>query len=542
MGYLKRSILVSVCTFSLSCSLSFAAGTHPETGEKLAEDQTFTYRILDEHASLDPQLAEDVTGAEVLRDLFEGLYNQDKMGNLVPGVALSHDVSADKTTYTFYLRKDAVWSDGKPVTAHDFVFAWRRLASKELASPYAWFIELMNIENAGAIVKGEKDPKELGVKAIDDHTLQVKLQTALPYFPLMTIHASTFPSPQWAIEAHGKEWTKPGNMVSNGAYVLAEHVPQERSVRVRNEKYWNNDATFIEKVVTLVINDENAAFTRFLAGELDRTKVPTGKFPELKEKYPEETVVFPRLCSYYYNINLSDSAPESLRDKRVRQALAYAVDRKIITQNVTKAGQFPAFTFTPEVTAGFSAPEVPFGKMSQQERDEKARELLVAAGYGKDNPLNLSLLYNSSESHKKIAIAISQMWKQKLGVQTTLANMEWKTFLERRGKQDYEIARAGWCGDYNEASTFLDLMHSQSGYNDSKYNNPDVDRLLKEAKTADNPQENYTRIEQIIAEDMPIIPIYHYTEDYMMRATLKNWPTKNAEQNWYSKDLYKVAE
>ncbi len=518
----------------------FAAKVPP--GTKLAEDQTFTYRALDEHSSVDPQIVEDVGGADIVRDLFEGLLNQDAEGNLIPGVAESWEASDGNMTYTFKLRKNAKWSNGDPVTAHDFVYAWRRLADPETASPYAWFMEVMSLENAKEVIAGEKDPSELGVSAPDDYTLVVKLSAPLPYFPAMTTHASTFPSPQKVIEKYGKEWTRPENIVSNGAYVLTEHVPNERLVRERNPMYWNDAETVIEKVVVLVINDDSVALTRYFAGELDRTEIPAGEYPRLKKEYPDEAHSFPRFCSYYYSFNLSDSGPEAFKDKRVRQALSYALDRNIITEQVLKGGQFPAYTFTPSVTANFTPPDVEYAKMTQAERDAKAKELMEAAGYNKDNPLKFELLYNTSEGHKKIATVAAQMWKQKLGVEATLANQEWKVFLESRGKQNFELARGGWCGDYNEASTFLDLLTTSSGYNDGKYSNPEVDKLMQDAKTAEDPNVNYTRVEEIIADEMPLIPVYHYTSVFMLNPAIKAWPVNNVEQNWYSRDLYKVAE
>ncbi|MFQ5622717.1 MAG: peptide ABC transporter substrate-binding protein [Paracoccaceae bacterium] len=521
---------------------ALAAGTHPVTGEPLADDQTFTYRVLDEHSSVDPQIVEDVSGSEIVRDLFEGLMNQDENGNLVPGVATGYEASEGNTVYTFHLRDNAKWSDGTPVTAGDFVYAWRRAADPATASPYAWFMDLMSLKNVGAIEKGEMATTELGVEAVDDRTLKVTLSAPLPYFPLMTTHATTFPTPKWVIDKYGAEWTKPGNIVSNGAYVLTEHVPQERSVRERNPLYWDNEHTIIDKVVALVINDENVALTRYLAGELDRTEVPAGQFPNMMKEHPEDAISFPRLCNYYYTFNLSDSGPEAFKDVRVRKALSYAVDRKVITDNILQGGQFQAYTFTPGATANFEVPEVEYAVMSQAERDAKAKELLAEAGYGPDNPLEFKMLYNTSESHKKIAIAMSQMWKQKLGVKATLENMEWKTFLDVRGKQDFQLARGAWCGDYNEASTFLDLVSSASGYNDGKYSNAEVDELMASAKTMADPSKNYTRVEQILADEMPVIPIYHYAGVYMLNPKLKNWPVNNVEQNWYSKNLYKVAD
>ncbi|SMR81625.1 oligopeptide transport system substrate-binding protein [Aliiroseovarius halocynthiae] len=522
---------------------AFADKMHPTTGEKLAEDQTFTYRVLDEHTSVDPQIVEDVSGSEIVRDLFEGLYNQDKDGNLVPGVATGYSTNDDKTVYTFTLRDNAKWSDGKPVTAQDFVYAWQRLADPATASEYQWYVEVMNLKNAGPVMAGEAPLSDLGVKAIDDHTLEVTLASSLPYFAKTTTHASTFPAPKWAIDEHGTDWIKPENIVVNGAYTLTEHVANERSVRERNPMYWDNENTIIDKTVALVINDENVALTRYQAGELDRTEIPAGQYPALEQSHPEEAVIFPRLCSYYYTINVSDSAPEFLKDVRVRQALSYAIDRDVITEKVLQAGEIPAYTFTPGATAGFEVPAVDYAGWSQDERNAKAVELMAEAGYGADNPIDLTLLYNTSEAHKKIALAVSQMWKQNLGVKVTLENQEWKTYLTTRGEQNYEVARAGWCGDYNEASTFLDLVQSGSGYNDAKYANEMVDSLLADAKTMDNPQPNYSKVEEIIAADMPIIPIYHYSEDYMLSPEIVgSWPVNNVEQNWYSKDLYKVAK
>jgi oligopeptide transport system substrate-binding protein len=538
MNVSTRSILLASAIAFASPALAAA----PE-GVALADDQTFTYRVLDEHSSVDPQIVEDVSGSEVVRDLFEGLYNQDADGNLVPGVALSHTISDDKLTYTFTLRPEAKWSDGNPVTAHDFVYGWQRLADPETASPYQWYVEVMGLANAGPVMAGEAPLEDLGVRAIDDHTLEVTLASPMTYFPLTTTHASTFPSPKWVIDEHGADWIKPGNIVTNGAYVLTEHVPQERSVRERNPMYWDNDNTVIEKVTALVINDENVALTRFLAGELDRTEVPAGQYPALKEEYPDTALSFPRLCNYYFNFNLSENGPEATQDVRVRKALSYAVNRDIIVENVLQGGQSPAYTFTPAATAGFEVPAVDYAGWTQEERNAKAVELLAEAGYGPDNPLELTYLYNTDEAHRKVAIAVSQMWKQTLGVDITLENQEWKTFLETRGNHDFEIARGAWCGDYNEASTFLDLVQTSSGYNDAAYSNAEVDALLAEAKAMDDPQANYTRVEEIIADEMPIIPIYHYAGVFMMNPAIAgSWPVQNVEQNWYSKDLYKVAQ
>ncbi len=542
---LKTKLMATTAAFLIAAGGAVYAdghATHPETGEALASDQTFTYRVGDESPSYDPGLVEDVDGADVVRDLFEGLMNQDAAGNLIPGVATGYEVSEDNLTYTFKLRDNAKWSNGDPVTAGDFVYAWKRAADPALGSPYAWYIELMSIENASAVIAGDMDPSELAVTAVDDTTLEVRLAQPLPYFPQMVTHGTTFPVHQATVEEHGSDWVLPENMVSNGAYVLTEFVPQERLVRERNPMYWDNDNTIIEKVVKLVVSDENVALTRYLAGEMDRTIVPAGQFPSLSQQYPEQAVSVPRACSYYYMFNLRDAAPDELKNADVRKALSLALDRDIIVEAVLAGGQKPAYTFTHWATAGFETPDIPMASMTQADRNAMAQELLAGAGYGSDNPLSIDLVYNTNESHKAVAIAVSQMWKQTLGVETTLANQEWQTFLEARNNGDFDVARGGWCADYNEASTFLDLMQSESGYNDSKYVNAEVDALLAEAKTSNNPQANYDKVEEFIAKDTPIIPIYHYASVYMYAEDLEGWPYENFEQNWYSKDLYKIAE
>ena len=516
-----------------------AAGTHPVTGEKLSDNQTFTYRLLDQFPTLDPQLNQDTSGFHIIRDLFEGLLNQDANGDLVPGVATDYAASDGNTTYTFTLRKDARWSNGDPVTAHDFAYAWRRAVDPATASPYGWYLELTEMVNAKEILAGNKPPAELGVRAADDRTLEVKLNTPLPYFPAMTTYATLFPAHRATIEAHGADWTAPGNMVSNGAYTLEKVVLNEYHTRVKNPMYWGADNVIIEKVTGLVINDSNQALTRYRAGELDHLdSLPPGQYPALKKELPDQATSVPRLCSYYYAFNHTGSGNPALHDVRVRRALGMAIDRDVIVNQVLKGGQWPAYNFTHLKTAGFTTPDIAYGKLGQTERDAEARRLIQESGVV---DLTLKLIYNTSESHKQIATVISQMWKQKLGVATELANFEWKTYLDIRRNQEFDVARSAWCGDYNEASTFLDLLTTTHGSNDGRYSNPKVDELMRASKTAENPGANYAEVERILAEDMAIVPIYHYANTFLLSADIKGWPYDNVENNWYSRNLYRVA-
>ena len=516
--------------------------THPETGVTLASDQSFTYSILDDFPSIDPALVEDVEGASVARDLFEGLMTEDATGTVKPGVATGYTVSDDGLTYTFTLRQNAKWSNGDPVVAGDFVYGMQRAADPETASEYAWYLTVMGLANAEAVTAGEMPVDALGVSAPDDYTVVLTIDAPRPYFPQMTTFPTTFPAHRATIEAYGDDWTKPEYMVSNGAYKLAEYVPQEKLVRVRNEMYWDNENTIIDEVTALIINDSNAALTRYLAGEIDFVMdVPAGQFPRLNAEYPGEALSFPNSCSYYYQFNQSDSGPEALQDPNVRRALSLAVNRDVIVDNVLAGGQRPAWTFTHWAINGWEQPDIPAADMTQEERNALAQELLAEAGYGPDNPLSLEILYNTSDSHQSVAVAIGQMWKQTLGVETTLANQEWATFLDTRGEQNYEIARSGWCADYNEPSTYIDLLTSGSNYNDGKFVDEQIDALAEEARTSEDPMSLYQEIERIASENTYFLPIYHYASVRMKAPDLMNWPTENLLQNWYSKDLYIAA-
>ncbi len=534
MNNFRLSLLLTIINFLL-IAIAHADKYHPLSGEKLSANQTFTYNIYSEPPSIDPQLVEDVTGYEITNDLFEGLVTENDDGTLAAAVAERWESNTSKDIYTFYLRKNAKWSNGDPVTAFDFEYAWKRSVDPLLASPQAGYMELMSVKNAADIKLGKKQPDELGVKALEKYIFQVELDTPLNYFPYMLTSATTMPAPEKVIKLLGDQWTKPGNMVSNGAYVLTQHVLNERLVRERNSYYWNNDKTIIDKVIAVSINESNQAYNRYLANELDKTDIPTGQFKRLKQSKPKQVHSNPRLCSYFYIFNV-EKAP--LNDVRVRQALSYTIDRDIITGTILGSGETAAYTFTPTKTANFSMPHLDYAELTQKQRIQKAKTLLLKAGYGTDNPLKVTILFNTSEAHKKIAIAISQMWKQSLGIEVTLENQEWKTFLESRKQGNFDIARAGWCGYYNEASAFLNMLLSDSEYNDANYKNHQLDTLMLQARQSNNPDKNYSRVEQIIATDFPIAPIYHYSEVFLLKDYVKGWPYKNIRNTWYSKNLY----
>ncbi|MEH6788532.1 MAG: peptide ABC transporter substrate-binding protein [Paracoccus sp. (in: a-proteobacteria)] len=527
-------------TTALLAALAMPAlAVQPAEGEKLAQNQTYTYWLLDAIKSLDPAKNTDVEGSDVLRSLFEGLMNEDAKGAMIPGVAESFEESDDKLTYTFRLR-DAKWSNGDPVTAGDFVYAWRRVVDPETASEYAWFMELMNIVNATEIVKGEKSPEELGVKAIDDKTLEVTLTTPTPYFIKTLSHATTYPVPQKVIEVEGDSWTQPGKLVGNGAFVLESHNLGVDITLKKNPDYWDAENVLMETVKGVTVNDNNVALTRYQAGELDRVQIPAGQYPRLKQEYPDQATSIPYACSYAYIYNVSEKGPEALKDVRVRRALSLAINRDIIVDNVLQGGQRPATTWTHWAIEGFEQPETELATLSQQEKTAKAKELLAEAGYGPDNPLNLTLQYNTDESHKKLAIAVQQFWKP-LGVNVTLNNVEWKVHTDRLQNQDFDVARYAWCGDYNEASTFLDWFRTD-GYNSGKWSNAEYDKLMADSKTAEDTTPLYKRAEEILAEEVPAAFVYHYAKVDMISPRIKGLPTENVLNTWYAKDLYRLAD
>ncbi|MTD39615.1 oligopeptide ABC transporter substrate-binding protein OppA [Erwinia sp. CPCC 100877] len=535
---MKNAFLNSCCALLLAGAFPSAYAADVPAGVVLDARQELVRHLKDEPVSLDPAKAVGLPEIQVIRDLFEGLVNQDEQGHTVPGVA-SKWQSNDNRIWTFSLRNDARWSDGTPVTAQDFVYSWRRLVDPQTTSPFAWFAGLAGILNARDITNGKMTPDKLGVTAVNARTLRVQLDRPVPYFPSLAASFALYPVKQANLERFGNAWTQPGNLVSNGAFVLRKRVVNEKLELGRNRQYWDNAKTVLNKVTFLPINQESAVTKRYLAGDIDITEsFPRQLYRKLMKEIPGQVYTPPQLGTYYYAFN-TEKGPTA--DVRVRQALSMSIDRRIIAEKVLGTGEKPAWRFTPDVTAGFTPEPSPLENISQPELNVQAKTLLQAAGYGPGRPLNLTLLYNTSENHQKIAIAVASMWKKNLGVQVKLQNQEWKTYIDSRNSGNFDVVRASWVGDYNEPSSFLTLLTSGHSGNIARFHHPGYDKVLNQAsQEVDDGQRNrdYNAAEKILQDQAPVAPIYQYTNGRLIKPWVKGYPINNPEDVAYSRTIY----
>ncbi|TKX28882.1 ABC transporter substrate-binding protein [Campylobacter aviculae] len=519
-------------------SFLFAAFLQAE--EKLAKEQVFTFNAGAAPQSLDPAKIDGAPEGFFTRNLFETLLVSDENDKPAPGVALTWSHSDDYKTWTFNLRKDAKWSNGDKVTANDFVFAWKRLVDPKTASPYASFLNYMKLANSSAIINGKMSPDKLGVEAKDDYTLVLHLESPVPFADLLTQFYVLSPVPQKVVEKFGDSWSEPKNIVGNGAFKLDSFVVNEEAVLSKNSYYWNAKKVSLDKLILLQIQNDSVAYTRYRAESLDIGQFPLELLNKVKKEYPKELIIGPQLCTYYYELNVKNPP---FNNNKVRQALSMALDRNIITDQVLRQGQIPAFTFSPPVINAaelITPPE--WSKWDSNKRHQEAVKLLNEAGYNQSNPLNFTLLYNTNENHKKLAIAASSIWKKNLGgiVNVKLQNQEWKSFLSTRRLGQQQMARAGWCSDYNEASSFLNIFLSNSSNNTSGFKSKEYDKVINlayKAKTEEERAQFYAQAEKILYENNVIIPVYFYTTSYLVKPYVKGFKIKPSQNNYF-KDIY----
>lgn len=532
----KSLIAAGILTALLAGSVMAA---QVPAGVTLAAKQELVRNNGSEPQSLDPHKIEGVPETNISHDLFEGLLVSDLDGHPIPGVAEKWE-NKDFKVWTFHLRKDAKWSNGDPVTAQDFVYSWQRVSDPKTASPYASYLQYGHIVNIDDVLAGKKPVTDLGVKAIDDHTLEVTLSEPVPYFYKLLVHPTTSPVPKAVIEKYGDKWTQPANIVTNGAYKLTDWVVNERIVMERNPNYWNNAKTVINKVTYLPISSEVTDVNRFRSGEIDMTynQLPIELFQKLKKETPNELHVDPYLCTYYYEIN-NQKAP--FTDVRVRTALKLGLDRDIIVNKVKNQGDLPAYGFTPPYTDGARLTKPEWFTWTQEKRNAEAKKLLAEAGYTADKPLTFNLLYNTSDLHKKLAIAAAAIWRKNLGVNVKLENQEWKTFLDTRHQATFDVARAGWCADYNEPTSFLNIMVSNSSSNTSHYKSPAFDKIIADTLNVSNEEQRselYNQAEQQLDKDSVIVPVFYYVSPRLVKPWVGGYSGKDPLGSAYTKDMY----
>ena len=519
-----RRLLPSCLTVLLTLATTgcFNRETPVERGIR---DQVLHRGIGVEPLDLDPQIATAANDYHTISALFEGLVGQDPRDlSPVPGVAERWDVSGDGLIYTFFLRADARWSNGEPVTAQDFVASYRRILTGSLGAENA--SQFYVLQGAQAFHQGKvTDFAEVGVKAVDARTLRLTLDHATPYFLSLIQHWAWFPVPLSVIEQagpayeRGNPWARPGTLVGNGPFTLKEWRRGQRLVVVKSPTYWDAATVRLQEIHLYPIESRDAEERAFRSGQLHLTEaLPPGKIERYRREEPELLRVDPYLGTEFYRINVSRPF---LNDKRVRRALALALDRSLLVEKVLRGGQQPAYAFTPPDTAGYTT------SARLPEDVAEARRLLAEAGYpgGVGTPA-IELLYNTSETHRLLAEAAQQMWRTQLGLEVRLLNQEFGTLLAARRAGDFQLLRSAWIGDYLDPATFLHLWRSDSGNNYTGWASTTYDQLTFEAARTADPAARRAlldRAENLLIEEAPFIPLYHYTHVYLVHPSVKGW-------------------
>jgi oligopeptide transport system substrate-binding protein len=476
-----------------------------------------------EPETLDPHKGAATYEFHILCNLFEGLVVQDPKGNIAPGVAESWSLSDDGLSYRFTLRANAKWSNGEAVTAGDFVYSLRRMEDPKINSRYAEV--LYPIKNALEVNTGKLDVATLGVTALDPRTVEITLKAPTPYLLHLLTHQTAMPVNERNVARFGEEWVKPGNMVSNGAYVLDDVKPNAHIRIVKNSNYWNAGNVAIDSVVFDPSEDSAAVLRRYRAGELDIIYggLPNDQLAWLRQNMPKELHVAPFASNRYYVFN---TTKPPLNDVRVRQALSMGINREVLVEKITLAGELPAYGFVPDGIANYTSQKASWAKMSQADRDATAIKLMTEAGYGPRKPLSIKLAYITSENNKRIMVAIAAMWK-KLGVNVELVNTEFKVHFANLRQGDFEVGWAGWDADYNDAQNFLfQFETSTKQLNLSKFSNADYDRLMAEASVTSDQKKRAQSIQQaetILLREMPVLPLFFSVSKNLVSTKVKGW-------------------
>jgi oligopeptide transport system substrate-binding protein len=487
-----------------------------------------------EPESLDVHRARSEAALTILRDLYEGLTATGADGTPVLAAADRCEVSSDGRTYRFHLRTNARWSNGDAVVADDFMAAWRRLVDPHTGAQYAGI--LGPVRGAAEITAGSAAPETLGVHADEPGTLVVELARPTPYFLSVLTHPATFPIHRGSLAAHGRAFAKPGVMVSNGAFVLTRWDFGSHLVAVRNAKYWNDAGTQPDEVEYYSFADADTELRAFRTGQVDVTStIPAAQVPWIKAHLGGALHVAPQLAVYYLGLNLRK--PPFAKSRELRQALSLVIDRERLVQSVTGAGEGPAYTFVPPQVHDYSPPVPEYAAWPMAQRILRAKQLLLDAGH----PPLIELRYNTGELHGRIAVALAQMWKESLGVDTQLRAEEFKVLLQDIDRGDVSVFRASWLGDFDDAYGFLQVLQSGFGINLPHYDNREYDDLLERAANdgdLEQRRELLQRAEALMLADQPLIPLYFYVSKHLVNAHVHGWHD-NAMNVVYSKNLAK---
>jgi oligopeptide transport system substrate-binding protein len=476
-----------------------------------------------EPMTLDPHRAVSVPSLNILRDLFEGLVSTAPDGTPVPGVAERWDTSSDGLSWHFELRRNARWSTGEPVTAEDFVAGLRRALDPATESGAAGL--LAPILNARAVMTRRAAPEELGVEALDEHTLLIRLAAPTPWLLELLTHPVSSPLYRPGLEQHGEDFARPGRLVSNGPFYLSEWLPHEHVTLARNHNYWDRQNVAIDKVVYYPIEDQSVELERYRAGQLHWTAdVPHHQLGWVQRRLGDELSISPRMAVTWLGLNVTRPPFEDAPG--LRRALAMAIDRELIVRSVTGAGEVPAYHWVPPMT-GYPAQPPAWSELPRREQIEAARRLYAAAGYGGRRVLELELLYPGGLNNRRLAIAIAAMWRETLGVQTRLREEPFAEFLESRADLGTTMVfRSGWAADYRDAFSFAGLFDSETGASDTGWQSADYDELLQASMQARNPRRRLALLaeaEQILLEEQPIIPLYFDVRRRLVRPEVRGW-------------------
>lgn len=493
-----------------------------------------------EPAGIDPHTTTGIPESRIQEALFEGLVLKDPATlESIPAVAERWEISADGRIYRFHLRADALWSDGRPLTAEDFHWSWWRALQPALGNEYAYMMfPILNAEN---YVTGKiTDFSQVGIRVIDPRTLEVELASATPYFLQIITHHSYFPVPRHVLEKHGaltdrfSPWTRPGNFVGNGPFVLTEWKLYQHVRVEKNPRYWDAGHVRLNAVMFYPTEDITTEERMFRSGQLHFTnEMPNDKVKVYRETRPEVARVDTYLGTYFYTFNVRRPG---LSDARVRRALSMAVDRRALLDAVAPRINEPAYAMTPPGTLGYQPPKLfDFDPVA-------ARRLLAEAGYpdGKGMP-PLEILYNTHEMHRKIAVVLQQMWKKNLNIDVTMINQEWKVYLDTRDNGDFTISRYAWIGDYVDPNSFLDMWVKDGGNNDSGWSSAEYDDLVMRQIPAMKTQEErfagFYRAETILMQEMPVMPLYTYATKHLASPSMKGIP-RNIMDYYSFKHIY----